>query len=125
MLSGYSPTDGSAFMSQRQEPETASSIVLACCSLHNLMRMRYPSLQNETLDQEDINHDVVPEAWRENANLTDMNNAVGCNRATELAKVQRLSSGSGRGTRFIFAIFAIFIFHLITFNNSLMYVRST
>jgi hypothetical protein len=52
--------------------------------------MRYPSLQNETLDQEDINHDVVPGAWRENANLTEMNNTVGCNRATKLAKAQRL-----------------------------------
>ncbi|XP_062592427.1 putative nuclease HARBI1 [Saccostrea cucullata] len=73
-----------------QEPETVSSMVLACCCLHNLMRMRFPNLQNENLDQEDLNHHVVPGAWRNCANLTDLDNVGGCNRATIAAKTQRL-----------------------------------
>ncbi|XP_061179014.1 putative nuclease HARBI1 [Saccostrea echinata] len=71
----------------RQEPEAISSIVLACCCLHNLMRLRFQNLQNENLDQEDLNHRVVPEAWIECANLTELNNVVGCNRATSAAKI--------------------------------------
>jgi hypothetical protein len=73
----------------RQKPETATIIVLACC-LHNLMRIRYPSLQNAVLDQEDADHNIIPGSWRENANMHDMENVSGGKVMTQTAKSQRL-----------------------------------
>ena len=35
-----------------QDPETVKQMVMACVCLHNLMRIRYPGLQNEALDVE-------------------------------------------------------------------------
>ena len=55
-----------------QRPETVTTIVLACCCLHNIMRLRYPALQNADLDREDQNHQLVPGAWRADAQLQDM-----------------------------------------------------
>jgi hypothetical protein len=63
----------------QQEPETARLIVEACVCLHNLMRIRYPAMQNAAVDREDDNHDVVLGAWRENANMHDVNQARGGN----------------------------------------------
>jgi hypothetical protein len=84
----------------RQRTETVEEIVLACCTLHNVMRTRYPHAQNAVLDQEDDNHEVVPGAWRAAANMHDMENIRGGN-ATSEAKRQRLylkhyyNSGAG------------------------------
>jgi hypothetical protein len=46
----------------RQEQNTVTGIVLACCCLHNLMRIRYPAAQNALLDVEDEDHNVIPGA---------------------------------------------------------------
>ena len=46
-----------------QEPETVKVIVMVCVCLHNLLRMRYPSAQNDVVDREDANHNVIPGAW--------------------------------------------------------------
>lgn len=73
----------------RQEPKTVESIVLACVCLHNLMRMRYPALQNAVLDQEDNQHQVVPGAWRNGLNMQDVDDIMGGNRITKAAKSQR------------------------------------
>ena len=43
----------------QQEPENGRLIVEACVCLHNLMRIRYPALQNAAMDRENDNHDVV------------------------------------------------------------------
>ena len=59
-------------MTLQQEPETVDSIVLACCCFHNLMQMQHTALQNAALDQEDDNHQLNPGAWRDQANLQDM-----------------------------------------------------
>lgn len=72
-----------------QRPKTVESIMLACCRLHNLMRMRFLALQNAALDQEDESHQVFPGAWRNDANLQDMDNIVGGNRTTREAKAER------------------------------------
>ena len=77
-------------MTLQQEPETVGSIVLACCCLHNLMRMQYPALQNAALDEEDDKHQLNPGAWRDQANLQDMDNIAGGNAATRAAKRQYL-----------------------------------
>ena len=50
---------------------------------------RYPALQNAVLDQEDDNHKVIPGAWRDDANLEDMN-TVGGSLATQAVKQQTL-----------------------------------
>lgn len=73
----------------RQKPETVITMVMASCCLHNLMRTRYPGLQNALLDQEDDNHQVIPGAWRQGRQMHDMENADGGNRLTRAAKSQR------------------------------------
>ena len=47
-------------------PRKVEAVVIACCTLHNLMRVRYPALQNAQVDQEDpITHEMQPGTWRE------------------------------------------------------------
>ncbi len=65
------------------------SVVLACVCLHNLMRMRYPGLQNALLDQEDDQHHVIRRKWRNGANMQDVDNLVRGNKTTIMAKKQR------------------------------------
>ena len=47
-----------------QEPDTVKVIVMACLCLHNLIRLRYPGLQNLDLDREGKDHEVIQGAWR-------------------------------------------------------------
>ena len=70
------------------KPKTVESIVLACCCLHNSIRLRYPALLNAVLHQEDDNHLVIPRAWRDGVNFEDMNIVEG-NLATRAEKQQR------------------------------------
>ncbi len=42
------------------QPDIASTIVLAAICCHNLMRIRYPAIQNAVMDQEDANYQVIP-----------------------------------------------------------------
>ena len=37
----------------------AKKLVMACITLHNLMRIRYPGLQNQALDREGEDHNVI------------------------------------------------------------------
>jgi hypothetical protein len=53
------------------KPETVKTITLACLSLHNLMRERYPGLQNQMLDREDANNNVIPGQWRDGVQLVN------------------------------------------------------
>ena len=72
-----------------QTPARVESIVNACCVLHNLMRIRYPTHQNQLLDREDPNtHQVTPGAWREDEDLTALE-ALHGNTSTKAAKTQR------------------------------------
>lgn len=85
----------------QQEPETARLIVEACVCLHNMMRMRFPTLQNAALDHEDVNHEVALGSWRNNANMLDVDRARGANKDSTAAKKQReylklyFNSGAG------------------------------
>ena len=56
-----------------QTPDNMKVIVEACVCLHNLMRMRYPALQNAQLDVENDTHDLIPGLWRANANMHEVN----------------------------------------------------
>ena len=72
----------------RQKPSSVSPIVLACLCLHNLMRIRFPAIQNADLDYEDRQHNVIPGAWRNNRPLLDFARMRG-NHQTHRAKAQR------------------------------------
>jgi hypothetical protein len=72
-----------------QGPEIVSTIVEACVCLHNVMRIRYPALQNAQLDMEDADHNVVQGLWRATANMHDIDRVVGANRDTRAGKRQR------------------------------------
>lgn len=74
----------------QQKPETVSIIVCACLCLHNLMRVRYPGLQNADLDRELNDHNVIPGAWRGNDVLQDVQFSQGGNTATREAKQMRV-----------------------------------
>ena len=72
-----------------QPPVRVRTMVMAACCLHNLMRYRYPVLQNQLVDREDALHNVIPGAWRQEGEMDD---AVGFGRAgreLEMAKKQR------------------------------------
>ena len=73
-----------------QKTKTVESLVLACCCLHNLMRIRYPTTQNNMLDHEDpVTHEVNPGAWWEAGEIAEMPpHMIGGNYATQSAKLQ-------------------------------------
>ena len=74
----------------RQHPDIVTKIVLTCCILHNLHRMRYRK-ENLQIDQEDADHNVIPGAWRQHGNLQDVPQPGGPrNTGTRQAKDQRL-----------------------------------
>ena len=52
------------------QPENASTITKACMVLHNIMRQRYPRIQNEELDEERVGV-IVPGSWRNAGVLLD------------------------------------------------------
>jgi len=74
-----------------QNPDTVTSIVLACICLHNLLRTRYPTAaDNMVIDQENAEtHEVIPGSWRDHASLADMGDVARGNVATRDAKNQR------------------------------------
>ena len=67
----------------QHSPETIKLIATACMLLHNLMRTRYPALQNQDLD---LNRDCVPGDWRQGVNLADTIAVAGPKAATRDAK---------------------------------------
>ena len=68
--------------------DTVNLIVRTCVVLHNFLRERLADAH--VLDQEDANHSVVHCAWRDNANLLDLQQTQGGNRDTADAKLQRI-----------------------------------
>ncbi|XP_068726261.1 uncharacterized protein [Montipora capricornis] len=72
-------------------PSTVKLIVETCCLLHNLMRTRYPGVQNVLLDREDEDHNVIPGEWRkERRIMADLAAIRAPNTASRNAKRQRL-----------------------------------
>lgn len=69
----------------------ARKVVMASLTLHNLMRMRYPNLQNRDLDRDDGNGQVIPGAWRNAPGfLQDMGDVLRAPRLTRAGKEQRM-----------------------------------
>ncbi|KAK6167936.1 hypothetical protein SNE40_021859 [Patella caerulea] len=80
----------------QHEPATVKLIVKTCLILHNLMRIRYPGLQNQLLDNaENANHEFIPGAWREGRNMEDTQNVMGFNTASKEGKNRGISSSTG------------------------------
>ena len=73
----------------QHEPETVRIIVETCVILHNLMRMRHLALQNNDMDSENVNHEIIPGAWRTTANMHEVDNIKGPNRDSTAGKKQR------------------------------------
>ena len=73
-----------------QAPSTVRLIVKTCIVLHNLMRIRYPRLQDAQLDRpEGQNCQFMAESWRQGINLDDVHAAKGNNRLSKEGKKQR------------------------------------
>ena len=73
----------------QQFPAVIQDIIECCVCLHNLMRLRFPALQNAQLDQEDDDHNLEPGAWRQEANMHEVKMPGGPNRDTIAGKRQR------------------------------------
>ena len=58
-------------------PNVMQVIVETTMVLHNLMRSRYPVHHEILMDREDDNGQVTPGAWRQNANMHDMEQVRG------------------------------------------------
>ena len=72
------------------EPDTAREIINTCLLLHNLMRTRYPGLQNQALDRPENNaNEFHAGERRRHANMADNDDVAGPNAATREAKIQR------------------------------------
>ena len=72
----------------QHEPDTLRLILTSCLLLHNLMRIRYPVLQNNLVDREQ-NGRQIPGAWRQNKDLLDTRVVEAPNRASKDGKLQR------------------------------------
>ena len=70
-------------------PSIVQDIAECCVCLHNLMRIGYPALHSGMADEEDDQHNVVPGAWRQLAQLEDMQHVAARNRDTKAGKRQR------------------------------------
>ena len=70
-------------------PEQAARITLTCCILHNLMRIRYPTMQNPYADQFDRYGRLIRGGWRDRPQLYGAPNLPGGNYGSRLAREQR------------------------------------
>ena len=70
-------------------PGTIRLIVSTCVILHNLMRIRYPTVQNNVLDVELQNGDFIAGEWREGRQMADCHGGTGGNRDLRAGKDQR------------------------------------
>ena len=74
----------------QQTPQVVIQMVHAAICLHNLMRLRMPAaLRDRHLDREDDDHQLIPGAWRQDANMIPMDARHQGVRDLEVAKRQR------------------------------------
>ena len=72
-----------------QCPDTVDSVVLACVTLHNLLRFRYPAVPRNVVDHEDENNQLQPGEWRRGRQMMDGDEAHGRNAVTHAGIRQR------------------------------------
>ncbi len=68
------------------EIRTSEKIVIATCTLHNMLRQQHPTVLNT--DLEDANHNLIPGAWRQGRLLEGLQITRG-NKCTKAAVKQR------------------------------------
>uniref|UniRef100_UPI00358EEE5F putative nuclease HARBI1 n=1 Tax=Myxine glutinosa TaxID=7769 RepID=UPI00358EEE5F len=73
----------------QQYPEVVRDLVETAICLHNMLRIRLPSIQHAEVDQEDYRHNIIPGEWRDQANMLEVEQAVRGNRDSVEAKRQR------------------------------------
>lgn len=73
----------------QQEPSTATSIVMACVTLHNLLRVRKPKDLRGDVDHEDSEHRQLPGVWRQDTALVDGSSKFANHTTSAAAKKQR------------------------------------
>ncbi len=74
---------------RKQTPERLTTMVMAACCLHNLMRTRYPTFQNQVADVEDATHNMILGEWRKDRPMHDMEEMQLGNTSSKRAKAQR------------------------------------
>ena len=72
-----------------QKPSNVRVIVMACCTLHNLLIDKYPRQVIRLLDREDQNHNIIPGQWRQNTEVMTGLQPAGRSNAYKDAKHQR------------------------------------
>ena len=72
-----------------QEPHNVTSVVLACVTLHNIIRTHYQADHQGQAGEENNNHRHIPGAWRQGQVLPDLEKSERGNNATVPAKRQR------------------------------------
>ena len=68
----------------------AKTLIMAGVTFHNLMRIRYPGLQNQVLDHGGEDHNVIRGAWRDEGVLADVASMTVPTQASREAKAQRV-----------------------------------
>ena len=71
------------------KPKNAILITRACVILHQIMRLRYPALQNADLDHEDEAGDIVPRSWRDDVMMAEVEDIQRGPRETRPGKLLR------------------------------------
>ena len=71
-------------------PEKAKHLVSVAVVLHNIMRTRYPGLQNAALDREGDDHGLIPRLWRNGAVMQEMDEVRAPTGETRRGKKQRI-----------------------------------
>ena len=70
-------------------PEKVKHIVLASVVLHNIMRTRYPGLQNAVLDREGNHHRLIPGLWKNGGVMQELDEVRAPTGDTQCGKRQR------------------------------------
>ena len=65
-----------------QNKDAVTSVGLASCALHNIMRIQYPGVHQGIGDDEDDNHRLVPGQRRQGVNLQDIGEITAGNKDT-------------------------------------------
>ena len=72
-----------------QGPDVARLLVETGVILHNLLRIRFPTIGNADIDREDDNHNIIPGAWRANQQIEEIPQALAPNRDNREGKIMR------------------------------------
>ena len=73
----------------KQIPDSVDSIIMACVTLHKLLRNRNPVIPRQAIGTEDGRHHLQPGEWRQGRQLTGGDDKHGRNVLTDAGDRQR------------------------------------